>query len=64
VCEIINQFASANEQQYSSGVVLWQNIIASEQKIDRITSDHDGLDLLMNKTENSQNVVTWRIRLF
>ena len=36
MCEIINQFASANEQQYSSGVVLWKNIIASEQKIDRI----------------------------
>jgi len=32
---------SANEQQYSFGVVLRQNIIPSEQKIDRIINAHD-----------------------
>ncbi len=31
---------SANEQQYSFGVVLWQNIRPSEQKIDRIINAH------------------------
>jgi hypothetical protein len=37
----ITGLVSANEQQYSFGVVLWQNIRPSEQKIDRIINAYD-----------------------